>query len=239
MTNELVLRQDHGPVAVLTLNRPAKLNALSPDVFTDLRRHLTAIEAAGRTVRCVVIEGAGRSFCAGADIEALNAGVITADPEFRSETVERLGNLGPIVIAAVHGHCYTGGLELALAADVIVAARDVRFCDTHARLGIVPRWGMSVRLPRRVGIACARRLSVTAEPVEAEEALRIGLCDYVVPPDDLRAFALTLAERVATNDPSSVAAIRQLYDRALCSATPEGLAQERAFSPLEPRGTDH
>jgi enoyl-CoA hydratase/carnithine racemase len=236
MTQGLVLRQDHASVVVLTLNRPEKLNALSPDLFLDLRMHLDAIDGAGGELRAVVVEGNGRSVCAGAEVEALNAGIVMDEPEFRSETIELLGSLRPVVIAAVHGHCYTGGLELALAADVIIAADDARFCDTHARLGIVPRWGMSARLPRRVGIACATRLSVTAEPVGPEEALRIGLCDYVVPRSELRSRAMALAERITGNVPSSVTAIRHLYDRALGVPTLEGLKYERAFSAIPNTG---
>jgi enoyl-CoA hydratase len=223
----LVLRLDTGPVTVLTLNRPEKLNALSPELFVALRAHVDAIAAEGEKVKCVVLNGAGRSFCAGADLEALKAGVVTADPELRSETIERLGQLPQAVIAAVHGHCYTGGLEVALAADLIVAAADSRFCDTHARLGIVPRWGLSARLPRRVGLAAAKRLSMTAEPIDAHEALRIGLCDYVVDVESLDAFTMDLATKIAKNATSSIAAIKHLYQHALTIPMHEALAYER------------
>ncbi|MEW5420919.1 enoyl-CoA hydratase/isomerase family protein [Amorphus sp. 3PC139-8] len=217
---------------MLTLNRPEKLNALSPALLGDLRGHLTAIAGEGAAIRSLVLKANGRSFCAGADIEALKAGVVTDDPEFRSKTVQLLGELAPVTIAAVHGHCYTGGLELALAADVIVAADDTRFRDTHAQLGIVPRWGMSVRLPRRVGLAVAIRISTTCEVLDAHEALRLGLCDYVVPRAELEAFAFALAERCAASDPSSVAAIRHLYDRTSRLPIDEALDAERAFSSM-------
>lgn len=228
--NDLVLRNDNGPVTTLTLNRPEKLNALSPELFLELREHIDAIASEAESVRCLVIGGAGRSFCAGADLEALRAGVAMADPEFRSETIERIGRLPQIVIAAVHGHCYTGGLELALAADIMVAADDAKFCDTHARLGIVPRWGMSARLPRRVGLATAKRLSVTADPIYAAEAQRILLCDYVVPRDRLDDFAADLAARAAKNAPSSIAAIRHLYENSLATSLDEALAYERQYT---------
>lgn len=226
----LVLRRDIGAVAVLTLNRPAKLNALSPDLLAELAVHLDAIGAAGEAVRCVVIEGAGRSFCAGADVEALRAGVVTDDPEFRSRTIERLGALPQAVIAAVHGHCYTGGLELALAADIIVAADDTSFCDTHAKLGIVPRWGLSARLPRRIGGA-AKRFSMMAEPVGAQEALRLGICDMVVGRETLHEAAIGVATRIAGNSFRSVASVKHLYDRSLGATLAESLDYERKFSP--------
>lgn len=226
----LVLREDRGAVSVLTLNRPDKLNALSPELFADLRTHLDAIEV-DEAVRCVVLRGAGRSFCAGADVEVLNAGLVTEDPEFRSKSVEYLGRIRPILIAAVQGHCYTGGLELACCADVIVAADDARFRDTHARLGIVPRWGLSARLPRRIGIAAATRMSVTCEPLTIEEALRLGLCDYVVPRAELDEFALGLATRAAENHPGAVARIRELYAKSSQMPLAEALVYERGFSP--------
>ncbi len=225
----LVIREDRGPVTILTLNRPEKLNALSPALFVDLRTHLDAIETDTR-IRCIVLKGAGRSFCAGADVEVLNAGVVTDDPEFRSKTVEYLGNVRPVLIAAVHGHCYTGGLELALTADVIVASRNATFRDTHARLGILPRWGLSARLPRRVGLTTARRISVTCEAIDADEALRIGLCDYVTPQDDLEKFAFGLADRVAENDPKAIAGVRELFARGLELPMSGALVHERDFS---------
>lgn len=227
----LVLRNDVGAVAVLTLNRPEKLNALSPELFVDLSAHLDAIEAAGEAVRCVVIAGAGRSFCAGADMGALEARLVTEDPEFRSKTLERLGAMPQPAIAAVHGHCYTGGLELALAADFIVAADDARFCDTHARLGIVPRWGLSARLPRRVGLAAAKRISMLGEPVGAAEALRLGLCDAVVQRAALPDAAMEMANRIAGHDARAIAAVKHLYERSVGVALPDALDYERQFSP--------
>lgn len=226
---DLVLRNDVGAVAVLTLNRPDKLNALSPELFADLAAHLDAIEAAGEAVRCVVIRGAGRSFCAGADAAVLATGFVTADPEFRSRTVQRLGELSRPLVAAVHGHCYTGGLELALTADIIVAADDARFCDTHAKLGIVPRWGLSARLPRRIGLAAAKRLAFTAQVVDAAEALRIGLCDHVVPAATLQDFVLDLAATIAATA-RTAPQVKCLYARTAELPLAEALDFERAFS---------
>jgi enoyl-CoA hydratase len=224
----LVLREDAGAVAVLTLNRPDKLNALSPELFVELRSHIDAIAGAGDAVRVVVIRGAGRSFCAGADMVALKAGVVTEDPEFRSHTIQRLGELPQAVIAAVHGNCYTGGMELALAADIIVAARDARFRDTHAALGILPRWGLSARLPRRVGRAAALRISLSGDVVEAEEALRIGLCDYVAAPAEHISFTMGLAARIAAH--ATTGAIKHLYDRALEMPLDAALDCERRYT---------
>ena len=226
--NGLVLREDAGAVAVLTLNRPEKLNALSPELFVELRTHIDAIASAGDTVRVVVVKGAGRSFCAGADMAALKAGVVTDDPEFRSHTIQRLGELRQAVIAAVHGTCYTGGMELALAADIVVASQDARFRDTHAALGILPRWGLSARLPRRVGLAAARRISLSGDVVEAEEALRIGLCDYVASPAELISFTMALAARIAAQ--ATTGAIKHLYERATEMPLDAALDYERSYT---------
>lgn len=223
----LVVREDEGGITLLTLNRPDKLNALSPALLVELGGHVDAI-AVDQAVRCVVLQGAGRSFCAGADIEALKAGVVTDDPDIRSKIVERLGALPQAVIAAVHGHCYTGGLELALGADIIVAGPDARFCDTHAKFGIVPRWGMSARLPLRVGLAAAKRLSFTAAPVDAAEALRIGLCDHVA--EAPATFAIGLARAIVQNAPASIAAMKHLYEVGLTRPLADALAYERRYT---------
>ncbi|MBZ6078470.1 enoyl-CoA hydratase/isomerase family protein [Microvirga puerhi] len=228
--NGLVLRDDVGPVTILTLNRPEKLNALSPELFHELRGHVDVIAKEGTQIRCIVVRGAGRSFCAGADINALKAGIVMEDREMRSETLERLGRMKQAVIASVHGHCYTGGLELALAADIIIAATDTTFCDTHAKLGIAPRWGMSARLPRRVGPAVAKRLSLTSEPIDAHEALRISLCDYVVSSERRDTFTMGIATNIATNDPSSIATIKHLYENSLAVSLDEALAYERQYT---------
>lgn len=223
----LVLRRDLGTVAVLTLNRPDKLNALSPALFVELAAHLDALEAA--PAGCVVVTGAGRSFCAGADVPALEAGTVTADPEFRSRTLQRLGDLAMPVVAAVQGHCYTGGLELALTADIIVAAEDVRFRDTHGRFAILPRWGLSARLPRRVGLAQAKRMAFTGDEVNAAEALRIALCDHVVPTAELEGYALAMATRIAENA-RTAPAIKRLYAQGLEMSLADALDNERASS---------
>ncbi|WP_342363698.1 enoyl-CoA hydratase/isomerase family protein [Terrarubrum flagellatum] len=226
----LVLRKDEGAIVTLTLNRPEKLNALSPELFLELRAHVDEIASMGDSVRCVILRGAGRSFCAGADIEALRAGVTMAEPEFRSETLERIGALQPVKIAAVHGHCFTGGLELALTADIIIASEDAKFCDTHARLGILPRWGLSARLPRRIGPAAAKRISLTTEPLDAPEALRIGLCDYVAQQTEFEEFVHRTAAKVARLTPSCALGVRHLYEHSLTVPLAEALAYERAYS---------
>jgi len=150
MTDQLVTRHDADGVATLTLDRPEKLNALNPTVFVQLRAHIDAI-AVDETVRCVVLTGAGRAFCAGHDLDAIATHERAPSRHFEPETVDAIEQLPQPTIARIHGHCYTGGLELALACDVLVADESARFGDTHGQWGLVPIWGMSVRLPERVG----------------------------------------------------------------------------------------
>ena len=154
--NPLVIRDDSDGVARLTFNRPNALNALSPALFVALRAHLDAIAEATDRVGCVVLSGAGRSFSAGNDLKAIQAGAAPPTPEFQAETIEALAALPQPTIAAVRGHCYTGALELALACDLLVACRSAKFADTHGKWAMTPGWGMSQRLPRRIGPLLAK-----------------------------------------------------------------------------------
>ena len=148
---DLVTRTDKDGLCTLTLNRPEKLNALNVPIFVQLRAHVDEIAALTETIGCVVLRGAGRAFSAGHDLKDIQAGERPPRPHFQAETVSCLANLPQPVIVAVHGHCYTGALELALAGDLLIASASARFADTHSRWGLTPLWGMSQRLPRRVG----------------------------------------------------------------------------------------
>jgi enoyl-CoA hydratase/carnithine racemase len=195
----------------LVLNRPEKLNALTVAMFAELRAHAEALHN-DEAVRCVVLRGAGRCFSAGHDLADIGAGEVVPSRGWHSETLRMLERLPQPVISAVHGHCYTGGLEVALAADFIIAADDARFGDTHAKWALVPVWGMSQRLPRRVGVATAKRLMFTADMIDAAEAVRIGLAEYAVPADRFDAEIEALATRIAAQSPFSHAANKRLLD---------------------------
>ncbi len=176
----LVLREDKDGLATLTLNRPDKLNALNIEMFTELRDHIESIEKQTDQIGLVIVRGAGKCFSAGNDLGGIAAGQRPPRPNFQSETVERLANLPQPVISAVHGVCYTGALELALAGDLIFAAESARFADTHARWALTPIWGMSQRLPRRVGTYKAREMMFTCRPYTGAEALAMGLANMCV-----------------------------------------------------------
>ena len=208
---ELVLREDKDGWTVLTLNRPEKLNSLTVSLFKELRQHIIDLRD-DDAVHCVVLRGAGKCFSAGHDLGDIAEGEDVPSAGWHSETLRLMEKLPKPVIAAVHGHCYTGALEVALAADFIVAADTARFGDTHAKWALTPVWGMSQRLPRRVGIATAKRLMFTADMIDADEAVRIGLAEYAVPLDQFDAEIEGLVARIIANSPFSHAANKQLLE---------------------------
>ena len=173
-----VMREDRNGAAILTLNRPDKLNALTVAMFRELRDHVDAIADETNKVGLVVLRGAGKCFSAGHDLKDIAAGEKPPKPWFQGETIERLACLPQPVISAVHGHCYTGALELALGGDLIVASANSKFADTHARWALTPVWGMSQRLPRRVGEAKAKEMMLTCRTYSGAQALAMGLANF-------------------------------------------------------------
>jgi enoyl-CoA hydratase/carnithine racemase len=224
----LVLRDDHDGVATLTLNRPDKLNALLPDSFVELRAHVDAI-ADDASVRVVVLQGAGRCFCAGNDLAGIAAGAKAPTPTYIPETIDALEALPVPTIARIHGHCYTGGLELALACDLLVASAGARLGDTHGQWGLVPVWGMSVRLPERVGRSMAKELSFTARRIDGPEAARIGLVDRCVDDSMLDATIHALVEELVAASGGTQRRMKRLIDEHLRMDRQQALEHERSL----------
>lgn len=193
----------------LTLNRPASLNAMSRELVGRLVEELQRAED-DQEVRVLVIAAAGKAFSAGADFEehfqedGYDVG--------RTDLWERLEVVRVPVIAAVQGWAITGGFLLAYCCDIVIAAEDAKFRDTHAVLGLVPTGGESQRMPRRLGPFVARDLMLTSRVMEAEEAHRIGFVSRVVPVDELGTVALEVAQQVADNSPRSVTTIKRLIN---------------------------
>lgn len=229
--SELVLREDADGVATLTLNRPEALNAMSPSMFVELRAHLDAIASETESVGCVVLQGAGKSFSAGNDIKAILSGDRAPTPHFQAETIDALEALPQPVIASVHGHCYTGALEVVLGCDLIVAAESARFADTHGKFSLTPTWGMSQRLPRRIGAGPARMLMFTGKPVSGTEAAGIGLVDLCVADAELRDRTVELAQTIVANSWHTLRADKLLVNRGQQLGLGEGLRYERENSP--------
>ncbi|MEY2473175.1 MAG: enoyl-CoA hydratase, partial [Actinomycetota bacterium] len=215
-------------VTTLTLNRPDKLNALTPSVFVALRGHLDDIAKAD-AVRCVVVTGAGRSFCAGHDLTAIAEHERAPSRHYESETVDALEALPKPTIAKIKGHCFTGGLELALACDVLVAAESAQLGDTHGQWGLVPVWGMSVRLPERVGRSRAKELMFTSRRVPGSVARQIGLVDHAVGEDVLDAFVDGLAREIAANSAGTNRIDKALLAAQASMTRDEALVHERSL----------
>ncbi|MBA4226284.1 MAG: enoyl-CoA hydratase [Hyphomonas sp.] len=220
-----VLREDRDGLAILTLNRPDKLNSLTVGMFEELRKHVLALYK-DESIGCVVLRGAGRCFSAGHDLADIAEGEAVPSRGWHSETLRLMERLPKPVIAAVHGHCYTGALEVALAADFIIAAESAKFGDTHAKWALTPIWGMSQRLPRRVGIATAKRLMFTAEMFGAAEAQRIGLAELVVPDAEFDAAIDRIARQILANSPFSHAANKRLLEATDARDMDSGLQWE-------------
>jgi len=194
---ELVRRVDHHGAATLIFNRPEKRNALTKDMFEALDRHVDAIAREVKTVGLVILRGAGGDFSAGYDMtEVLEYVRARAKPHFHSEVIEKIANLPQPVVSAIEGHCSTGALEVALAADLIFAAESSRFCDAYARWGLTPLWGLSLRLPHRIGTAKASEMMLTCRTYSGAEACAMHLANFCVPDDrfevELEALSRTI-----------------------------------------------
>ena len=224
--SDLVLRQDRNGAATLTLNRPDKLNALNVELFIELDAHVTQLATQTDTVGLVILKGAGRCFSAGHDLSDIATGEKLPQPFYQSKVIERLATLPQPVISAIHGHCYTGALELALAGDIVFAAEGARMADTHAKWALTPVWGMSQRLPRRVGTYRARELMFTCRTVGGREAAEIGLADFCVSDAEFDARLDALAAQILANSWFSHRANKRLLVGTDGLSQSDGLAYE-------------
>lgn len=224
--SELVLRSDREGCATLTLNRPDKLNALNVALFEALEAHVADLERQTDTVGLVIVRGAGRCFSAGHDLGDIGEGEVLPRPAYQAHVIERLADLPQPVIAAVHGHCYTGALELALVGDLIVAAESARFADTHAKWALTPVWGLSQRLPRRVGTYRAREMMVTCRTYSGREAASFGLANVCVPDADFEAELARLSAQILGNSWFSHRANKRLLRETDGLPLGAGLAHE-------------
>jgi enoyl-CoA hydratase len=198
--NSLILRENKHGVAILTLNRPEKLNALSKAVFEALDEHVQAIARETRTVGLVVLRGAQGNFSAGYEMsEVLDYVKAHAKPHYHSEVIDKLANLPQPVISVVEGHCSTGALELALAADLIVASESARFSDVYARWGLTPIWGLTLRLPHRIGTAKASEMLLTGRSYSGREAHAMHLANFCFADDTFETDLATLCSEILAN----------------------------------------
>ncbi len=241
MTDGLRVEVD-GPVATLTLHRPAALNALTVPVKVALREALESI-AADRTVRAVILTGAGRAFCAGQDLaERDEPDAAPLDVEVRERynpIIRTLRSMGQPVIGAVNGVAAGAGASLAFACDLRIAAEEARFVLAFGRIGLVPDSGATWFLPRLVGPAKAAEIALVGDPVDAAEALRLGLVWRVVPGDQLMTEARELAGRLAAGAPLALSLTKGALDRSLTIDLDEALDGEAKLQGIAGASADH
>jgi enoyl-CoA hydratase len=210
VTLEFRAHDENSRVAIVTLNRPDARNAISPDLAEQLPACIRRADD-DPSVRTIVLTGADPAFCAGFDLRDVGSGK-------KKGTNPHPGYWGALpptrvpIIGAINGAAVTGGFEIALACDFLIASDRARFADTHAKVGMIPGWGLTVVLPRLIGAGRARRMSVTAEFIDAQRALEWGLVTEVVEHSRLLDRALEIAAIIAANNGPAVSAIRDLYD---------------------------
>lgn len=228
MSDILLLEQTEQGVATLTLNRPEVMNALSSALREALVDRLHQL-ANDPHVRVLVLKGAGKAFCAGLDLAELSShGLPPSGPH--NDPVTALASMLCPTIAAVQGVAVTGGLELMLACDMVLASHSARFADTHVRMGVLPGWGLSQKLSRMLGRSRAMELSMSGNFMGAEQAERWGLVNRLVPDDALQAQALALAQDIATAPREMTHAYKRLIDEGYQLPLGEALALERQRS---------
>lgn len=202
-------------IALVTLNRPEARNSLTRQLMSDLISTITALDRSDE-VDVMVLTGTDPVFCAGLDLKELEPGGSLDIPVLTNE-----GNPWPRrskpLIGAINGPAVTGGLELALTCDILVASERARFGDTHARVGLLPFWGMTVRLPQMVGSSTALLMSLTGNFLTAPDAHRLGMVSTVVAHDELLATARQLARDIASADQPTVRALLQSYRESLAT----------------------
>lgn len=212
----------------ITMNRPKALNALTLEMLDGVREAIIALDQ-DPEVGVIVVTGTGRAWCTGLDLKALGqiqfkgGAVGPLIDNCGRALIEAIESASKVVIAMVNGWVFTGGLELLLCHDIIIASEEAQFGDTHCKFGIRPSWGMSQRLPRIIGINRARYHTFTAQNISARQALEYGLVSAVVPGDQLRAEVEKTASMIMKNSREAIAANKALYNRGWQTTLREGL----------------
>jgi enoyl-CoA hydratase len=225
--SEPVRYEVDGGVATVTLNRPAARNAISTGLLVALGEAMAAADA-DDDVGAVVLTGADPAFCAGLDLRELGeeGSGLHERIMFASDSHSPWPEIGTPVVGAVNGPAVTGGLELALNCDILVCSERAAFADTHARVGVMPGWGLTVLLPLAVGRSRARQMSLTGDFLTADQALAAGLVSEVVPHDSLVERARTIAHTIAGNNRRAVRALLASYRQVEAAAVAGGFEVE-------------
>jgi enoyl-CoA hydratase len=222
-----VLFDVENQVAVITLNRPERRNAINQQLLIHLYHALDAVTARS-DIRVAIITGNGPSFCAGLDLDAIGRENLFDPRGDGSDLPDLMRACTKPIIGAVNGHAITGGFELALNCDFIIAAENAQFSDTHARIGIHPGWGMTQLLQQTVGQRRAKQISFTCQPIYAHTALAWGLVNEVLPREHLLDRAKTIAAQIVHTDPQLLGAIKTLIENRNRDPLEQAIAKERS-----------
>jgi enoyl-CoA hydratase len=228
MSNAVLLIDKSEGIATLTLNRPESMNALSRELrlsftqaFKDLRND--------PEIGVVILTGAGKAFCAGLDLKELSATGMSPQSSTMGgpeDVVRAMEAFDRPIIGAINGFAITGGFEVALACDILIATPAARFADTHARVGVMPGWGLSQKLSRVIGVYRAKELSLTGNYLSAEQAVDWGLVNRVVAPAELLPTCRALANDILSCDPAMVRSLKRVIDSGYAASLAEGLRIE-------------
>lgn len=220
----LVLTETKAGVTTVTMNRPEALNALSAELRNQLAEVFNDL-AQDEATEVVVFTGAGRAFTVGLDLKELG-GEKAAETVVNKDLGKAMLTVNKPIIGAINGYAITGGFELALMCDFMIASEDAKFADTHARVGVVPGWGLSQRLPRLIGINRAKELSLTGNFLDAQTAYAWGLVNRVVPASELINTAEQLASDIVSTEPVTRNTVREIIDSGWHASLAEGLKIE-------------
>ena len=228
MDNDLILVDKNQGVATVTMNRPDALNALSGELRQAIVETFHHLRDDAET-EVIILTGAGRAFTVGLDLKELGGEVVPSKEDALKDTDvgKAVAQVGKPVIGAVNGFAITGGFEIALMCDFIIASTNARFADTHARVGVVPGWGLSQRLPRLIGINRAKELSLTGNFLDAETARDWGLVNRVVSDEALLPTCQQLAMDITSTEPVTRAEIRRIMDEGWHATLAEGMNIEK------------
>jgi enoyl-CoA hydratase len=237
--SDIVLIETSEGVTTVTLNRPEHLNALSVELRQKLGEVFIRLKDDVET-RVIILTGNGRAFTAGLDLKELGQKGMNT-PSSDNETVDlqkAIREVGKPVIGAINGFAITGGFELALACDILIASTDAKFADTHVRMGVVPGWGLSQRLSRLIGASRAKQLSFTGNYLDAATAERWGLVNVVLAPDELLPYCQKLAKDITSVNQDTLKEVHRLIDYGWENSLAEGVDEERRASRGKNRGLE-
>jgi len=229
MTEQILLLEKDGPVATLTLNRPEVMNALSPELLGEICQAFKALQQ-DREIRAVILTGNGRAFCAGLDLKAMEShpgGLEAFAIHGENDVARAMADFDRPIIVAVNGVAATGGFELALMGDILIAADDARFADTHCRVGLAPGWGLSQKLSRLIGPSRAKEAHFTGNFISARQAADWGMVSRAVAADELLDDARKIATDIASCVPATVKIYKKLVDDGLASTLGAGMEMEK------------